>query len=479
MTYEEFKAEVLGKGYDIDGYFGEQCWDGFAYYCKRLGYPVIHCTGSGYAEDIWTKRATNGILKYFDETSVMLPGDVAIFKRSSSTPLSHVAIFDHDIDGVHGAFLGQNQGGKVVSNNGGSAFNIIALPYSATYDTAFRPKAFSKPVKDVVFSLEGADISEHNPKDFQANHLDFVIPRVGFATTKDKNWDTYIRNLKDKIKGVYLFSYALSGSQAREEAKFAIQQVKQAGLKNPVIFYDFEYDSVRYSRLNGINPTPKDVQNYTNNFISEVHAAGFKAGVYLNLDYYNSYYKGYDFINQYIWFAYPTSGLTLPINPDLVDIWQYGNNPYDLNRAKPYIFKDNLPTPDSPAKGEEGSVYRLYSPSNGDHLYTTNFEEAEALFKAGWTFEGVAWVSPKTGDPVWRLYNGKHHHFTSNPEEKAMLEQIGWSSEGVALYSGGQGKPIYRLYNPNGGEHILTAKREEHDGLTKAGWYCEGQPITY
>lgn len=128
--------------YYAENHLHHNCWDLFGYYCQRLGYPVIHTDKTGYAQDLWESRATNGILNSFDEVTMMEPGDVAIFKRTAYTPLSHVAIFDHDIDGVNGAFLGQNQGGQVVSPNGGSASNIISLPYSATYDTAFRPKCF-------------------------------------------------------------------------------------------------------------------------------------------------------------------------------------------------------------------------------------------------------------------------------------------------------------------------------------------------
>ena len=74
----------------------------------------------------------------------MQPGDIAVFREVAGwTPYSHIAIFDSDIDGKYGWFLGQNQGGK----NG--AFTLCKLPYSATFDTAFRPKclATAKPVQ--------------------------------------------------------------------------------------------------------------------------------------------------------------------------------------------------------------------------------------------------------------------------------------------------------------------------------------------
>ncbi|MEF2782450.1 MAG: hypothetical protein U0N20_05095 [Clostridium sp.] len=38
-TFEQFLREVLGEGFDMDFAFGLQCWDGYAYYMKWLGYP--------------------------------------------------------------------------------------------------------------------------------------------------------------------------------------------------------------------------------------------------------------------------------------------------------------------------------------------------------------------------------------------------------------------------------------------------------
>ncbi|WP_305177861.1 hypothetical protein [Faecalibaculum rodentium] len=135
-NYNDFKAKYIGKATDVDGYYGAQCWDLYAAYARYLGYPICHCTVTGYVQDIWTQRKSNGILNNFNEVTVMQPGDVAVFKKSASTPLSHIAIFDHDAGGGYGWFFGQNQGGA----NG--AANLVKLPYSATYDTAFRPKCF-------------------------------------------------------------------------------------------------------------------------------------------------------------------------------------------------------------------------------------------------------------------------------------------------------------------------------------------------
>lgn len=163
MSYQDFKNTHLGNGYDIDGWYGDQCWDGFAEYCRYLGYPVINCTDSGYAQDLWTQRHSNGILNYFDEVEVMQPGDVAIFDVTPSTPYSHVAIFDSDAGNGYGNFLGQNQGGEQKNPNGGGVFNIVALPYSATFATAFRPKSSNAQV--ITNSSEPSPVASGLKKD--------------------------------------------------------------------------------------------------------------------------------------------------------------------------------------------------------------------------------------------------------------------------------------------------------------------------
>lgn len=142
MNYQEFKKKWYNKGVDVDGYFRFQCFDSFAQWCKENGVPVINTTpvsqgGSGYAKDLWEKKASNGILNHFDEVPInqLKEGDVGVFKEVQGwTPVSHVALFDRDIDGKYGYFFSQNQGGI------DGVHNLCRLPYSALYPTAFRLK---------------------------------------------------------------------------------------------------------------------------------------------------------------------------------------------------------------------------------------------------------------------------------------------------------------------------------------------------
>lgn len=189
VDYNSFKSRVLNKGFDHDHYYGWQCWDGFAEYCSANNLPNIDTTpvskgGTGYVQDLWTFRSTNGMLKYFDEVVDMETGDVGVFKVHPWTPYSHVAIFDSDIDGEYGWFLGQNQGSELTNPEGGSAFNLCKLPYEALFDTAFRIKPnrggaqVALPTKDVNGDIFSGLITDVDPNIMNADQNRLPIDRI-------------------------------------------------------------------------------------------------------------------------------------------------------------------------------------------------------------------------------------------------------------------------------------------------------------
>lgn len=180
MTPQEFRNQVIGTGHDVDGAYGNQCWDLYAYYMNQLGYGYANCTATGYVRDIWEQRATNGILEYCNEVAVMQQGDIAVFKVDHVwTPYSHIAIFMKDLGNGFGLFLGQNQGGAH-----GNA-NEIKLPYSATYDTAFRPKCFRD-----LFTKNEAPVAPSAPQakaPDQILNVGSIVEFVGFLQVNEFN----------------------------------------------------------------------------------------------------------------------------------------------------------------------------------------------------------------------------------------------------------------------------------------------------
>lgn len=62
ISYQDFKNKTLGNGYDVDGWYGFQCFDYYAQFCIENGVPYANCTDSGFVKDVWIHRHSNGIL---------------------------------------------------------------------------------------------------------------------------------------------------------------------------------------------------------------------------------------------------------------------------------------------------------------------------------------------------------------------------------------------------------------------------------
>lgn len=136
------------------------------------------------------------------------------------------------------------------------------------------------------------------------------------------------------------------------------------------------------------------------------------------------------------------------------------------------------------AQEDEGlysiEMHRLYNPNSGEHFYTGNAGEKDALVKLGWIYEKVGWIAPsKSETPVYRLYNANagDHHYTMNAGERDALVKAGWTYEKIGWYSDDDMiQPLYRQYNPNAqaGSHNYTTNKAENDALVKMGWKEEG-----
>lgn len=150
--------------------------------------------------------------------------------------------------------------------------------------------------------MKGIDVSYFqgsiNWKKVAADGIEFVIPREGYGkSTVDSKFFSYVNGAQSagiKIPGIYHFSYALNVDQAKTEAEFAVANAKKANLPaTTIVFFDLEYDSVRYAKDNGVNLDQNLCIAMTKAFCDKVRELGFVPGVYFNVDYYkNMYAKG-------------------------------------------------------------------------------------------------------------------------------------------------------------------------------------------
>lgn len=167
------------------------------------------------------------------------------------------------------------------------------------------------------------DVSYHNGninfKKVAADGIDGVIIRAGYGSGHiDKK---FIDNIKGARSaglpvGVYWFSYAYSVGLAHREAQQCLDAIKPYTIDLGV-FFDWEYDSMRYAKNHGVTPNKKLITQLNRAFVSAIKDAGYKAGIYFNKDYANRWIDT-DAIDCIKWYARYTSAAGFDC-----DLWQY------------------------------------------------------------------------------------------------------------------------------------------------------------
>lgn len=118
-TYDAFRADALDRaaqnlGYDVDGYYGYQCWDLAAELWQNIGFPSGYPqTGpNSWAEECWTvSRNANMGTEFTPVTNIsdLKRGDVIVIGPSVISYTGHIAFCDENYRGANMYLLGQNQ----------------------------------------------------------------------------------------------------------------------------------------------------------------------------------------------------------------------------------------------------------------------------------------------------------------------------------------------------------------------------------
>lgn len=156
-----------------------------------------------------------------------------------------------------------------------------------------------------------------------SDDVKFVILREGYRQTVDKKFTDYVfgcRTWGIPIHGVYHFVYLLNdritsnAETGRINAESCLRNIQSAQLRKDeiIVWCDLEYDTVTHAkRTHGIDLSNQDIKEITVAFCNTITKAGYRVGLYTNLDYAKHKY-GLDFIKNYdLWLA-DYSG-----NPDL------------------------------------------------------------------------------------------------------------------------------------------------------------------
>ena len=250
--------------------------------------------------------------------------------------------------------------------------------------------------------MRGIDVSYHNKnidwKTVKSSGIDFVIIRAGYGHEMDTLFRYNIENAKKaglKV-GIYWFAYALDEADARSEADYCYNNIKQYKLDLPV-YYDFEYDTERYANDHNVTFTKDKRTVIIKAWCDRMTEYGYRVGVYLNPDYIKNKVNFEDLRGYTLWLAsWVTNGETnFAVNKrDTVyneGMWQFGigrvngiSGNVDLNYS--YLCEDTAQIDNEPSEwskeavewavknkilqGDENGDYKLREPCTTERFIT-------------------------------------------------------------------------------------------------------------
>lgn len=145
-------------------------------------------------------------------------------------------------------------------------------------------------------AVNGIDVSEFKGDiDWNAvrnSGVRFAMVRAGFGSSIENTDLQFANNMNGALAndipvGSYWFSYAYTVEMARNEARVFMEVLApyRGKMKYPLSF-DWEEDSDRYARENGVIPSRTLITDMAIAFMQELEAGGWYAMNYTNLDYY-------------------------------------------------------------------------------------------------------------------------------------------------------------------------------------------------
>lgn len=201
----------------------------------------------------------------------------------------------------------------------------------------------------------GIDVSEHNGKldwgKIKASGISFAIVRTGYGVSHE---DVYFKaNLTGALAqgipvGVYHFSYALNPVGAKKEAAYVLSLLEPYRDKITLpVFFDFEYDTVRYAGDNGITLGRAAFNDHAVAFLEAIREGGYTPGIYYNLDYKNRFVDAARLSGYVQWYAQYAGKASWTG----YDLWQYSSShtisglsgKFDINVAdERFLGKETL-----------------------------------------------------------------------------------------------------------------------------------------
>lgn len=243
--------------------------------------------------------------------------------------------------------------------------------------------------------IKGIDVSSYqgNPDWSKVSNsgIKFAILRIHQKSGTDASFEHNYKGCKSNgiLIGGYKYSYALTPAQAIDEAENLISVLGGRGLDFPV-FYDLEWSQQR-------SLGKQAIENIAVAFLTRIKKAGYKVGIYCNLDWYNNVLS--DVLKQYdCWIArYPANdngSVQERLRPTVGVGWQYSSKEkvpgISGNVDMDVFYKDYR---DSNQKGET----KMVKISNCGHDERGRYAGGKAGDQTGTEYHRSAEVRHHTG----------------------------------------------------------------------------------
>ncbi|MFI3173369.1 MAG: GBS Bsp-like repeat-containing protein [Eubacteriales bacterium] len=233
-------------------------------------------------------------------------------KYESGTYNTHVYVYD-----AAGLYVGAATTATVPASTSVPGWSITSTGTKVVYDTnGVSVSGGNLLVMDISKWQAGIDLKTV----INSNNVDAVIIRSSYGfTLKDTQFDSYVATLNSMgiPYGIYHYSTATTTAEAQQQMTFALATIKAAGA-NPTlpVYVDIEEKGGSVD-LNAIALTSCQM----------IEAAGYKAGVYANMNYWNNYLTSSSLNSYYKWIARYGTNNGLPMADwrpdDSYHVWQY------------------------------------------------------------------------------------------------------------------------------------------------------------
>lgn len=243
--------------------------------------------------------------------------------------------------------------------------------------------------------------------------IEFVIIRIGYGQYESQKDSKFERNYEGFRNvgipvGVYLYSYAKSTSDSKEEAEVVLKWLGGRELNLPV-YYDIEDKSQ-------INLSKNTLTSMCETFCDTIEKAGYWAGIYTNKYFFTTYLDYKKLEEKYtIWVAQYNDTNTYR---GKYDMWQYTSsgkvNGISGNVDMDILYRDIF---DNRGDNDEDNKLPNLSGYNGNSIvdglksvgYDSSFDSRKELYKeAGFTdtYKGTA----KQNEELLNILKGNDYY---------------------------------------------------------------------